>query len=148
MTYCDLQQFVNMVYPSLYKLDPADPSWGCELENGFITKPEYLFLTSASLDLSCVYLLSSVRGWASESSFIYRIVFVVGNQVDPLILKSLFGLEVIPNSDYAGQCSLLPEGDEFCNRVNVLVSDLQQRFGCYLQVRESGGESWNSRRLS
>lgn len=62
------------------------------------------------------------------------ILFIVGNQVDPSLLMSLFGTQSIPNAAYAGQLTLLPEGDDFCNRVNVLVNDLQNRYGCYLQV--------------
>lgn len=62
------------------------------------------------------------------------IILVVGNQVKPELLMSLFGVQSIPNSEYAGQLSLLAEGDDFCKRVNLLVTDLQNRYGCYLQV--------------
>lgn len=54
---------MNAIYPCLYKLDPQDTEWGIELENGFISKPRYLFLTNASLDLSGIYLLSGIRGY-------------------------------------------------------------------------------------
>ena len=47
---------------------------------------------------------------------------------------SLFGVQSIPNSTVAAQLTLLPEGDDYRNRVNVLVNDLQNRYGCYLQV--------------
>lgn len=63
-----------------------------------------------------------------------RIVLIVGNQVNPALLMSLFGVNSIPNSIVAGQLSLLSEGDDYCERVNVLVNDLQNRYGCYLQV--------------
>ena len=69
-----------------------------------------------------------------------RIVRVVGNQVAPLVLEQLFGVQSIPDSYTAAQLTLLPEGsNEFCDRVNVLVGDYQNRFGCYLQVRVGQG---------
>ena len=49
---------------------------------------------------------------------------------------SLFGVNSIPDSLTAARVTLLSEGDELCNRVNVLVSDFQSRYGYYLQVRE------------
>lgn len=124
---------MNAIYPCLYQLDPIN-SWGIEDENGFISKPEYLFLTSSSLDLSAIYLFSGLKGYYLDRYIIYRIIFIVGNQVDPALLMSLFGVQSIPNSTVAAQLTLLPEGDDYCNRVNVLVNDLQNRYGCYLQV--------------
>lgn len=64
-------------------------------------------------------------------------MIVVGNHVDSSLLQSLFGVSAIQDSNVAGQLSLLPEGDDFCNRVNVLVNDLQNRYGCYMQVSVS-----------
>ena len=60
---CSPSQFLDLLYPTLYKLDPADDAWGREDANGFLAKPRYLFLTAASLDLSGVYLLSGLYGW-------------------------------------------------------------------------------------
>lgn len=54
-------QFINAIYPCLYQLDPTT-QWGVEDENGFILKPQYLFLTSSSLDLSGIYLFSGLKG--------------------------------------------------------------------------------------
>ena len=125
---------MNAIYPSLYQLDPVNP-WGIEDDNGFISTPDSLFLTSSSLDLSAIYLFSCLKGYSFlYIIIIYRIIFIVGNQVDPSLLMSLFGVQSIPNSTVAAQLTLLPEGDDYCNRVNVLVNDLQNRFGCYLQV--------------
>lgn len=70
-------------------------------------------------------------------SLFIRLLIVVGNHVDSSLLQSLFGVSAIQDSNVAGQLSLLPEGDDFCNRVNVLVNDLQNRYGCYMQVRIS-----------
>ena len=53
---------MNAIYPCLYQLDPIN-LWGIEDENGFISKPEYLFLTSSSLDLSAIYLFSGLKGY-------------------------------------------------------------------------------------
>ena len=64
------------------------------------------------------------------------LVLVVGNQVAPLVLEQMFGVQSIPDSYTAAQLTLLPEGsNEFCDRVNVWVGDYQNRFGCSLQVR-------------
>lgn len=60
---CSPSQFLDLLYPTLYKLDPADDAWGREDATGFLAKPRYLFLTAASLDLSGVYLLSGLYGW-------------------------------------------------------------------------------------
>ena len=65
-----------------------------------------------------------------------RLIFVVGNQVASDVLMSLFGVDSIPDSLAASRLTLLPEGDDLCDRVNVLVSDFQTRYGYYLQVSE------------
>lgn len=52
------------------------------------------------------------------------------------VLMSLFGVDSIPDSLAASRLTLLPEGDDLCDRVNVLVSDFQTRYGYYLQVSE------------
>ena len=52
------------------------------------------------------------------------------------VLMSLFGVNSIPDSLTAARVTLLSEGDEYCNRVNVLVNDFQSRYGYYLQVSE------------
>ena len=53
-------QFVDFVYPALYRLDPEQP-WGFE-ENGYVKKPEFQFLTESALDLGFVFLMSGWRG--------------------------------------------------------------------------------------
>lgn len=61
MTNCDAVQFMDFAYPSLFKLDPAKAGWGVVDEaTGFVSKPEYCFLTASALELSGVYLLT---GW-------------------------------------------------------------------------------------
>ena len=65
-----------------------------------------------------------------------RLIFVVGNQVASDVLMSLFGVDSIPDSLAASRLTLLPEGDDLCDRVNVLVNDFQTRYGYYLQVSE------------
>lgn len=50
------------------------------------------------------------------------------------VLQSLFGVSVVASAEQAAQTHLLAEGDEFCERVNALVGDLQARYGYYLQV--------------
>lgn len=58
---CDAAQFMDFAYPSLFKLDPAKEGWGVVDEaTGFVSKPEYCFLTASALELSGVYLLT---GW-------------------------------------------------------------------------------------
>ena len=52
------------------------------------------------------------------------------------VLMSLFGVDSIPDSLAASRLTLLPEGDDLCDRVNVLVNDFQTRYGYYLQVSE------------
>lgn len=66
---------------------------------------------------------------------ITRVILIVGNQVSSEITKSLFGVEAIPDAAAAGRVTLLSEGDEYCSRVNVLVNDIQSRYGYYLQVK-------------
>lgn len=52
---------MDFAYPSLFKLDPAKAGWGVVDEaTGFVSKPEYCFLTASALELSGVYLLT---GW-------------------------------------------------------------------------------------
>ena len=70
-----------------------------------------------------------------DGIFIPSIVFIVGNQVPSPYLQSLFGVTSIPDSATAARLTLLPEGDEFCERVNALVNDFQTRYGYHLQVR-------------
>ena len=53
----------------------------------------------------------------------------------PPILYSLFGVESITDENVAAQLSLLPEGDSLCTATNMLVTELQNRYGCYLQPR-------------
>lgn len=68
-----------------------------------------------------------------------RLIIVVGNQVAPEVLEQLFGVQAVPDAYTAAQLALLPEGSNaLCDRVNVLVGDYQNRFGCYLQVRSGG----------
>lgn len=70
-----------------------------------------------------------------------RLVIVVGNQVAPTLLEQLFGVQAVPDAYTAAQLSLLEEGNnELCDRVNVLVGDYQNRFGCYLQVGGASNE--------
>lgn len=135
MLRCSPSQFLDLLYPVLYRLDPLDGAWGVEDEaTGFLAKPQYLFLTAASLDLSGVYLLSGLYGWLWLREVTRRLLLVVGTQVAPETLQSLFGVSVIATAEQAAQARLLSEGDDFCMRVNALVADLQARYGYYLQV--------------
>lgn len=58
---CDASQFMDFVYPSLFKLDPENEAWGkVDEATGFVSKPAYCFLSASAMELSGVYLLT---GW-------------------------------------------------------------------------------------
>ena len=67
---------------------------------------------------------------------ITRLMFIVSNHVPANILYSLFGVESVTDQEMAESLMLKPEGDEFCQRVNLLVGEFQNQLGCYLQVRD------------
>lgn len=66
-------------------------------------------------------------------------MFIVSNHVPANILHSLFGVDSITDQEMAGNLMLQPEGDEFCQRVNLLVGEFQNQLGCYLQVGKVSG---------